>query len=227
MFYFFFDVQGLTENSDYLKAIRLGKEAVARQGFSPTEAFPMGGVYVYWEVFAVLFQNLQIIACISAGVNLVVSAIFLGDVCAAIVVFFVCIVIVCEVGGLCCFWGAGLDWNIFIAQVVLATVAIAIQDVAHTVAFFLNSVGTTQHKLAESMTDAFIAILEGSVTTLLTILPMIFHPAQFYMLYFTLPFSILVIVGVVNGCFFVPALLTTMDFVLERARCGKCKQFAV
>jgi len=72
------------------------------------------------------------------------------------------------------------------------------------------------------MKDAFIAIIEGSISTVISILPMTFHEVPFFKIYYVLPMSILVFAGVGNGVVFVPAILIVIDQI--KTLC--CSRFA-
>jgi hypothetical protein len=213
--YFPFQISGLFSHSDYMETIAETAAAIKDTGFSLRNVYPQGPNYVFWEVFENLFvENLRIFL-ITEGVMLVVSLLILGDVGSVIVIFTICVSIVLQVGGFIFFFGNGLDWNIFTSWTLLAAVAIAIEDVAHTVTFFLAAHGSGEEKLAAAMKDAFIAIIEGSISTLVSIIPMAFHPAPFFLIYFVLPMSTLVVVGIINGVVFVPAILITINMIKE------------
>jgi len=117
-------------------AIKRSDDLIEEAGFSLRNVFPMGTSYVYWKLFDMLYEELGKVFITSACVNLIVSILLLGDLGAALVIFVICMSIVLQVGGFICFFGYGVDWNMFTSSVVLASVALAVEDVAHTVCFF-------------------------------------------------------------------------------------------
>jgi hypothetical protein len=220
--YFSFTIADLNEHSDYMFAIKKSDELIEEAGFSLRHVFPMGTSYVYWKLFDMLYEELGKVFITSACVNLIVSILLLGDLGAALVIFVICMAIVLQVGGFICFFGYGVDWNMFTSSVVMASVALAVEDVAHTVCFFLAAQGSKEEKIADAMKDAFIAIIEGSISTVISILPMAFHEVPFFKIYYVLPMTILVFTGVGNGCVFVPAILILID----QTKTCCCSRFA-
>jgi patched 1 protein len=215
----------LNEHDDYMDTIANTADAIRSSGFSLRHVFPQGANYVFWQVFEDLYYELRTIFLTSVAVNFIITAIVLWDLGAAIVVSMICVSITMQVGGLICFFGEGLDWNMFTSSIFLASIAIAIEDVAHTVSFFLKASGSREERIAAAMKDAFIALSEGSISTLVSIAPMWFHPVGFYKIYYVIPMSILVLVGIFNGLVFVPAILVTLDRVKEIS-CWSCEKMA-
>jgi len=113
-----------------------------------------------------------------------------------------------------------VDFNIFMAVALLAAAGIAVEDVAHLVSFFVNAKGTPTERLGFAMRATFAAILQGSLSTLLNILPMGWHDVPFYRDYFCVPFTTIVFVGLVNGLFFTPGMLAFTSYVASRCTGG-------
>merc|ERR1712107_12674 len=103
-----------------------------------------------------------------------------------------CFLIVVEVYGICM---RVVQFNIFMASVLLAATGIAVEDVAHSIAYYVVSRGSVSQRLAKSMSMTFPAIIQGSISTMLSILPLAFHPIPFYPLSFFFPFMMVCCCG--------------------------------
>ena len=100
-----------------------------------------------------------------------------------------------------------VQYNVFVATGLIACSGIAIEDVAHFVASFPLTKGNTQYRLAMAMKHTFVAIILGSISTFLALLPLAFHWMDFIVLYQFFMFVVLVILGCVNGTILMPAML--------------------
>merc|ERR1719197_1488881 len=106
-----------------------------------------------------------------------------------------------------------VQFNVFVATGLIACSGIAIEDVAHFVASFKLTQGTTQHRLSTAMTHTFVAIILGSVSTFLALFPLAFHWMDFIIYYQFMLFIVLVILGCVNGTMFLPPILSTVGLL--------------
>jgi len=58
------------------------------------------------------------------------------------------------------------------------------------------------------MRETYPAIIQGSISTMLSILPLLWHPIPFIRLYMCVPFLILTAVGMIQGMIILPGVLT-------------------
>merc|ERR1712113_620459 len=114
----------------------------------------------------------------------------------ALVSTVMCVMIVIEVYGICMRF---LKFNMFMAAILMAAAGIAVEEVAHSVAHFILSPGSPQHRISHAMSETFPAIILGSMSTMLSLLPIAFHPIPFYLKYFFFPFTTICVCGLLNG----------------------------
>jgi len=207
-----FLVARLAKPSDYVDCVEDMRNLLDNSVFEGTEAFAYGAVFTYWEAFIALEGTLLKIFLIDVGVIFIASLTCLRSVAAAFITTIMCLAIVAEVYGICM---QILPFNIFMASVLLASAGIAVEDVAHSIAHFITKDGSVQHRLADSMNATFPAIIQGSVSTILSIAPMAFHPVPFYLVYYFVPFLLISVVGLFNGLICTPALLALMGWISQ------------
>merc|ERR1711972_444722 len=106
------------------------------------------------------------------------------------------------------------------ASILLAAAGIAVEDVAHTVAHFILSNGSAKYRISAAMSATFPAIIQGSISTMLSILPMAFHPIEFYLKYFFFPFQMVCICGLINGLLFTPTSLIMLALLTRPCTSG-------
>merc|ERR1712137_160431 len=63
--------------------------------------------------------------------------------------------------------------------------------------------------------------MEGSISTLLSVLPLAFHPMIFIVKYLFGIIALVVLIGILNGVVFMPALLALLSPILSKCGQGK------
>merc|ERR1719210_2529112 len=102
------------------------------------------------------------------GIIALCTLVLLRSVVAALVSSLACALIVLEVYGICMLF---LQFNMFIASALLACAGISVEFTAHLVAaFYLEDSGLAR---------TGPAVIQGSLSTLLGILPLAFSPVPF------------------------------------------------
>merc|ERR1719221_2019151 len=99
---------------------------------------------------------------------------------------------------------------------------LAIEFTAHVAAAFSHAEGALAQRIGKAMAETFPAIFEGSISTLLSILPMAFSATfggtMFEVKYFFGSFALVVAVGMLNGFICLPGLLVLLSSLMgERA----------
>merc|ERR1711920_36434 len=196
---------------DFITAVQDCQKVVEdASAFSNSEAFFYGVIFVYWDVFLKLEGILLQIFAMDLGVILVLSLVFLRSVTAALVSTVMCVMIVIEVYGICMRF---LRFNIFMASILLAAAGVAVEDVAHSVAHFIMTQGSPNRRISFAMSATFPAIIQGSISTMLSILPMAFHSVPFFLKYYFFPFQMVCVCGLINGIIFTPTTLMLIAFL--------------
>jgi len=206
--YFPFLVSGVVEKSDLVTVVDDVKEKIENNPhFQNSKAYAYGVVFVYWDVFLRLEGILFNIFFIVTGVIFVINALFLMSLISAIICSLMCFLIVLEVYGLSM---RILQFNMFMGAILLAAMGIAVEDVVHSVAYFVAARGSVAARLSSAMSATFPAIIQGSLSSMLSLLPLGFHPIEFYQLYYFIPFELICVFGLLNGLFFTPTMLALM-----------------
>jgi hypothetical protein len=180
-------------------------------GKSPLKdnAFVYGDIPSYWEVFIELSDYMWILLLVGAGIIFVVSLLLFSlDLVTATITALSCLMIVLEIYGLAC---AIMNFNIFVCSITLMGLGLSVEFTAHLAAAFSMGTGTPSERLAEAMAHTFPALMEGSVSTLLSVVPLAFHPMVFIVKYLFGIISLVVVVGLINGLLFMPALLAFFE----------------
>ena len=204
---------GLNSEEKFVEAI---KETSAILEASPLKdnAFIYGLIATYWEVFLELDTYVWILlgadAVIIFGATLLI---FSFDVVIACATCVSCSMIVLEIYGLSCFI---MNFNVFVAAISLMGMGFSVEFTAHLAAAFSLAEGPPTERLGTAMSHTFPAIFEGSISTILSILPMAFHPALFFVKYLFGIIALVVAVGLVNGLVVMPALVGIFSPLLHR-----------
>merc|ERR1711920_373623 len=99
---------------------------------------------------------------------------------------------------------------------VLAGAGISIEFTAHIASSFVLAEGSPERRLAHMMKETYPAIIQGSVSTVLGLLPLTFSRIPFIRQYIVMPFAILVLVGMFDGMVLLPGLLALPAHLCSR-----------
>jgi hypothetical protein len=176
-------------------------------------------ILVFWEVFEELQPKLILLIVVDAALIFLITLLFFSlDVITALITCLACTMIVLEIYGLSV---SLMSFNIFIAALTLMSMGLSVEFTAHLAAAFSLGHGSASDRLGCAMADTFPALLEGSVTTLLGILPLAFHPITFFVKYIFGIIAIAVSVGLLNGVVFMPAMLALLSPLLPYVPCRR------
>jgi hypothetical protein len=101
-----------------------------------------------------------------------------------------------------------LKYNQFVAMALLAAAGISVEFVAHLVAAFLRETGPAQDRVLRAWATVSPAVFQGSLSTMVGLLPMALSPFVFVVKYCFGMFAMVQVVGLVNGMLFLPAFLS-------------------
>mmetsp|Transcript_24419 Transcript_24419/g.36747 ORF Transcript_24419/g.36747 Transcript_24419/m.36747 type:complete len:664 (-) Transcript_24419:253-2244(-) len=216
--FFRFYQKDLQSDQDYLDSIQ---EVRAIVDDSPLRgrAFPAGPIFTFWSVFVELEGALLRAMVVDMGIIFCCTLLLLRSPIAALLSTLACSMIVLEVYGICMTF---LQFNIFIAATLLAAAGISVEFTAHLVAAFYlaDRELTTRDRLSQALAETCPAVFQGSVSTLMGILPMAFTPIPFIMQYMFAPFALVVAVGLINGIVILPAMMALCACPCL-SKCGK------
>jgi len=218
-FFPFFAVN-LIEDDDYIKAIRKLKDVTESKEKNPLgrqKAYPYSDVITFWSVFLAIEPIMWRALAINTCILFLLTACLLKDIVVALVTVLICTMIVLGTYGVMMTF---VQYNTFVATGLIACSGLAVEDVAHFVAAFNLTQGSTEKKIATAMKHTFVAIILGSLSTFFSLLPLAFHYMDFIVLYQFAMFIILVIIGLSSGTVFLPAVMATYGLCREKLNSG-------
>merc|ERR1712059_194935 len=109
------------------------------------------------------------------------------------------------------------------AAISLMAMGLSVEFTAHFAAAFSLGQGTAVERLGAAMAHTFPALMEGSVSTFCTILPLAFAEQLFLVKYLFGIITMVVVVGFINGVVVMPAMLALLHN-LSAALCGQAKK---
>merc|ERR1712194_22014 len=178
--------------------------------------FQYGPISTYWQVFDKLSDALQnLIVIFALIIVLVVFLAFELDLVAAVVTSLCCGLITIQVYGVAT---ALMSFNIFMATFVMMGMGLSVEFTCHLAAAVSTGKGSTQERVAEAMTGCFPALCEGCMTTLLSIIPLLFHPIVFFKKYFSVVMLIIIGVGALNGFVIMPSVLGLLGRIKDMVK---------
>jgi hypothetical protein len=209
----------MPKESVYIDAI---KEIKATMKESPLKdnAFVYSAIINFWEVFEDLKPLLHYLIIIDACIIFVVALVFFTcDFITAILTCTSCTMIVLEIYGLAV---SIMNFNIFVAALSLMAMGLSVEFTVHlAAAFSLGEGEDVVDRLGTSLSHTVPALLEGSASTFLGVLPLAFHPIAFMVKYFFIVLSMTVAIGMLNGLIFMPAMLGLIGPLLKYVKCKK------
>merc|ERR1740130_179891 len=209
---------GLENEDKFVLAIDEGNKIVDESPIKDN-VWLYGPILVFWEVFMELEPELFTIMGIDCAIIFMVTLVSFGfDVVTAIITCLSCSMIVLEIYGLSV---ALMNFNIFVATFPLMAMGMSVEFTAHLAAAFSLGSGEPVDRLSEAMGHTFPALVEGSVSTFCGIFPLAFHPQVFVVKYIFTIMTMVVVVGMLNGTVFMPAMLALLSPLLKVAKCGK------
>merc|ERR550525_103515 len=98
-------------------------------------------------------------------------------------------------------------FNFFVVAGLLASAGISVEFTSHLIVSYNLLDGPLGERLGLAMSHTSPPLLQGAISTFLSMLPLAFHEIKFVMKYFFGTFSVLVAMGLLTGLVLLPALL--------------------
>jgi len=217
-------VEGRNNENVFIDALHHTKDAIAA---SPIKDYVVshGPILVFWEVFLDLGSRLSSLIAVGCLIIFVVTLLLSSfDIPVAIITSVSCALIVTQVYGIASYF---MNFNIFVAALVLFGLGMAVEFTAHFAMAFNSQTGNDDHteRLGLAMAHTFPAVLEGSFSTLVSIIPLAFASNMFTVKYMFGVIALVVVIGLVNGLFIMPGLMALLSPAIRalEARCGRKK----
>jgi predicted RND superfamily exporter protein len=207
----------MNNENEFVTFIKEQRDILQRSPIKDS-AFVYGPITTFWAVFTELDSYLHILLGIGTGIIFICALLFFSfDIVTAVITSASCLMIVLEIYGFAvyCF-----NFNVFVAAVCLMALGLSVEFTAHLAAAFSLGSGTVAERLVNAMAHTFPALIEGTVSTFLSIVPLAFHTVPFAVKYLFWIVFMVVVVGFVNGALFMPSLLSLLSSILSLGGCG-------
>jgi len=129
---------------------------------------------------------------------------------SAVIAAIMSLMIVLHTFGICMTF---LKFNTFVVMSLLAGAGISLEFTAHVASGFVLATGSPEKRLAIMMKETYPAIILGSASTVLGVLPLAFTPIPFIVKYIMWPFVIIVLVGMFDGLVLLPGILAFFAYL--------------
>jgi hypothetical protein len=202
----------MNNENEFVSFIKEQRDILQRSPIKDS-AFVYGPITTFWAVFTELDSYLNILLGIGTGIIFICTLLFFSfDIVTAVITSASCLMIVLEIYGFAvyCF-----NFNVFVAAVCLMALGLSVEFTAHLAAAFSLGSGTVAERLVNAMAHTFPALIEGTVSTFLSIVPLAFHTVPFAVKYLFWIVFMVVVVGFVNGALFMPSLLSLLSSILS------------
>merc|ERR1712176_1600422 len=197
----------------FVLAIQDTNKIIENSNLNPMgdNAFIYGPITAFWGIFLEIDRYVYILMAIDTVVIFLVTLVISSfDFITAIITSLSCSMIAIETFGLSC---AFMNFNVFVAAISLMGMGLSVEFTAHFAAAFSFAKGSTEERVAKAMAHTYPALIEGSLSTICSILPLAFAPELFVVKYLFGIIALVVVVGMINGLLVMPALLCLLSSV--------------
>jgi len=217
-----FFISGTSSDSDLIEVIK-DTRAIVEASPLKNKAYVYGDIFTYWSSFIGLDRFMYNIMGISICVMFASALVLLQSLTSAVIVAVMSMLMVVNMYAA---MNLFVEFNIFTVAAILAGVGLSIEFTAHVTSSFVLAPGTPEQRLATVMQETYPAILQGSVSTSLSIAPLLFHQVEFVSVYLCIPFLILTAIGMFHGMVILPGVLALSARILTLLGLVKQKESA-
>ncbi|KAG1667437.1 Protein patched 1 [Nymphon striatum] len=168
--------------------------------------FPTGIPFTFWEQYIGLRFYLGIALAISLVAVFVVVTVVLLNPWAAIIYVFILASMLVQLFGFMGF--IEIKLSAVPAVILVVSVGMSVEFTFHVMFSFITSIGDRNRRMGIAVKHTFIPVLHGAVTTFLGIFMLCFTEFDFIKKYFLYVLLALVAIGVFNGLFVLPVILS-------------------
>ncbi|XP_032664388.1 protein patched isoform X2 [Odontomachus brunneus] len=168
--------------------------------------FPSGIPFLFWEQYMDLRSCLGFALLAALGASIVVIGVLLLNLWAALMVGSSLAAVVLQllgIMGLC-----DIKLSAVPAVLLVLSVGIAVHFTVHICLSFVTSVGSRDRRMRLALEHMYAPVIHGALTTLLAVSMLAFSEFDFIVNYFFLVLLCLIGIGLINGIFFFPILLS-------------------
>ncbi|KAF7991588.1 hypothetical protein HCN44_008959 [Aphidius gifuensis] len=201
-----FFLQRLTDTNSITQLISGVREVCEKFEERGLPNFPSGIPFLFWEQYMDLRSCLGIALLAALGASFAVVGILLLNFWAALLVVISLAGVVLQLFGVMGF--IGMKLSAVPAVLLVVSVGIAVHFNVHICLSFVTSVGGRDRRVRLALEHMFAPIIHGAITTLIAVMMLAFSEFEFVIKYFFLVLLCLIGIGLVNGLFFFPILLS-------------------
>lgn len=168
--------------------------------------FPAGIPFTFWEQYLKLrFFLFLALACVLVATFLVLCVVLMSIWAATVTVLLLASMVV-ELFGVLGLLGIKL--SAAPAVILIMAVGVGADFTIHILVGFVTSIGGRNRRTQMALELMMAPVVHGAISTLLSIIMLAFSDFDFIVQYFFYVLSALVLLGMVNGLFFLPILLS-------------------
>ncbi|XP_076637919.1 protein patched isoform X2 [Colletes latitarsis] len=168
--------------------------------------FPSGIPFLFWEQYMDLRSCLGIALLAALAASVAVVGVLLLNLWAALLVGTSLAAVVLQLLGIMGL--SDIKLSAVPAVLLVVSVGIAVHFTVHICLSFITSIGSRDRRIRLALEHMYAPVIHGAVTTLLAIVMLAFSEFDFIVRYFFLVLICLIGIGLVNGLFFFPILLS-------------------
>jgi len=204
-----FDMHGAVSTSEIVAAIERVRGRLSEhcgEGKVLSYCFPNGYVFTLWEQYVNLVYNFfTAFAICEIAVFFCCLILVLDPLIALFVSAFSAATVIQIYGGM---YLADIKFSAIPAVSLIMSIGIAVEFTAHISSHFKAAEGDRVEKMSEAIARMCIPILEGGFSSLLGFVCLAFSPFDFIFKYYFMIYFMVVTVGLINGLFFLPVILS-------------------
>merc|ERR1719341_325960 len=161
--------------------------------------------FIYFDQYLVVLPTTIQCVVIAAMIMMIVSLIFIPNPLCSLWVAFSIVSIELGVLGFMTFWGVNLD-SISMINLIMC-IGFSVDFAAHISYHYMDSEGTPDDRVRNSLYGLGLPILQGAVSTILGVIGLMIAPSYIFVTFFKMVLLVISL-GFLHGLFLLPVLLS-------------------
>nr|XP_006822692.1 PREDICTED: protein patched homolog 1 [Saccoglossus kowalevskii] len=201
-----FFLNGLQTTEDFINVINKVRNISSHFDSRGLPNYPRGIPFTFWEQYVNLRFFLMLALISVLGATFLVNTIILVNPWAALIEVCVLAMMLVELFG---FMGIiGLKMSAIPAVTLIFSVGASVEFTLHILLSFMSSIGDRNRRMCMALEHMFAPVVDGAISTLLGVIMLSGAEFEFIVRYFFYVFTILIIIGLLNGLVLLPVLLS-------------------